>query len=234
VQHAELEYSREKANAFGGSLSRCPQLRGVSMYKFGPLSGRNCVALPECTMIGLHREETMRCLDILHAPKLETLGVQAAYELETLCVCDLAGVTAADALELNASRSASFAREQDARPAEEFNAALEAFVMAHEGQTQGGGGGKKKGKKEKREKLPVLTIDRTNMDLPRATIAKLKKNSRVLLIGTGTGGYGMGSEDGFDIEEEFDVEFAAQQQKEIVARMLGVTPDQIHLGPSGR
>jgi hypothetical protein len=161
VRYATLKRSHKNANAFGDSLTRCPQLCDVTTYKFRALTGRNCVVLPECTKLDLHCAEGRASLDILHVPKLTWLGVQAA-ELGKLYMRDFAGATAADALALNKKWALSFARAppKRARPTKEFDAALDAYVSAHEGKAQGGGAkGKKKEQEKPRPALPILTIN---------------------------------------------------------------------------
>ena len=73
IQHTHNDSAH---NAFGASLSRCPKLRRVSTYKFRFLSGSNFCVLPECETLSMWRSECTDRLEILHAPKLQTLNLQ--------------------------------------------------------------------------------------------------------------------------------------------------------------
>ena len=54
----------------------------IQTYKFRSLIGPNVCVLPVCESLTLHRAEGTAELDILYAPRLRELNVQAAYELE--------------------------------------------------------------------------------------------------------------------------------------------------------
>ena len=73
---------------FGLSLSRCPKLKEVTTYKFRFLSGPNYCVLPNCARLRLHRSEGTDRLEILQAPRLKNLSVQAAYSLHHLRLWD--------------------------------------------------------------------------------------------------------------------------------------------------
>uniref|UniRef100_A0A0G4HEH0 Uncharacterized protein n=1 Tax=Chromera velia CCMP2878 TaxID=1169474 RepID=A0A0G4HEH0_9ALVE len=79
-------------NGFGLCMSSCPKLEKIHTYKFRMLSGENCLSLPNCTSLSLHRSECTESIQILHAPKLVDLNLQAAYEMKTVRVWDGAAV----------------------------------------------------------------------------------------------------------------------------------------------
>ena len=97
---AEHTYINAARNSFGLSLSRCPKLEHVDTYKFLGMSGRTFCVLPNCESIDLHRSECTDSLDILNAPKLSSLSVQAAYNLHHLRLRDLLGAKLEDVVQL--------------------------------------------------------------------------------------------------------------------------------------
>lgn len=74
---------------FGLSLSRCPRLEEVETYKFRCLSGDNFTILPACKRLSLYRSECTDSIEVLSAPKLESLSVRAAYSLRHVRLWDL-------------------------------------------------------------------------------------------------------------------------------------------------
>jgi hypothetical protein len=90
----------ETENSFGLSVSRCPNLEDIETYKFRGLTGSNFCVLPKCEHLELYRSECTDSLEILSAPNLCHLSVQAAYGLTHLRLHDFLGATLQDVEEL--------------------------------------------------------------------------------------------------------------------------------------
>ena len=90
--------------SFGSAISRCPSLEVIDTYKFRSCDGLNYCVLPNCKRLRLHRSEGTKSLRILHAPKLELVDLQAAYEMDDLRLYDFAAATKKDAVDLNSAR----------------------------------------------------------------------------------------------------------------------------------
>ena len=81
AEHTMLGERPIDAGQFGLSLSRCPKLERLQTYKFRCLGQCNYAVLPSMESMRLHRSECTTHLDILYAPRLRDVSLQAAYEL---------------------------------------------------------------------------------------------------------------------------------------------------------
>jgi len=81
AEHSMLGERAIDAGQFGLSLSRCPKLEHFKSYKFRCLGDINYCVLPSMKSMNFHRSECTTHLDILNAPQLTSISLQAAYEL---------------------------------------------------------------------------------------------------------------------------------------------------------
>ena len=81
AEHTMLGERPIDEGQFGLSLSRCPRLETVRSYKFRCLGDCNYAVLPSLTSLLLHRSECTTHLDILYAPKLREVSLQAAFDM---------------------------------------------------------------------------------------------------------------------------------------------------------
>ena len=81
AEHTMLGERPIDAGQFGLSLSRCPRLETVDTYNFRCLGDVNYAVAPSLRSLRLHRSECSSHLDLLYAPKLRDVSLQAAYEL---------------------------------------------------------------------------------------------------------------------------------------------------------
>ena len=63
------------------SLSRCPSLERVTTYKLWGLGADNYCVLPRLESLNLHRADCLEELDILWAPKLQSVNLQSCSSL---------------------------------------------------------------------------------------------------------------------------------------------------------
>ena len=121
AEHTMLGERDMDTGQFGLSLSRCPRLGTVDTYKFRCLGDCNYAVLPALKRLSLHRSECTTHLDILYAPNLYDVSLQAAYELRgfklrNIPTATLATVEALLASKAEAEESArQAARAEDAR-----------------------------------------------------------------------------------------------------------------------
>ena len=95
AEHTTLGERSIDAGQFGLSLSRCPLLETVESYKFRSLGDINYAVLPSLVSLTLHRFECTGHLDILYAPRLRTVSLQAAYDLREFKLRNLPSATLA-------------------------------------------------------------------------------------------------------------------------------------------
>jgi hypothetical protein len=82
VQHVDLSSMREQdVGQFGLSLSRCPSLERVTTYKLWGLGADNYCVLPRLESLNMHRADCLEELDILWAPKLQSVNLQSCSSL---------------------------------------------------------------------------------------------------------------------------------------------------------
>ena len=121
AEHTMLGERPIDAGQFGLSLSRCPKLEVFSSYKFRMLGESNFLVLPSMRSMRLHRAECLSHLDIVYAPKLEHLSMQAAWDCRDFVMRHVPSATAATIesliATLNAAHEAAadIARAEDAR-----------------------------------------------------------------------------------------------------------------------
>ena len=107
AEHTMLGERHIDAGQFGLSLSRCPRLEVVTSYKFRCLGDCNYAVLPSLTSLRLHRSECTSHLDILYAPKLREVSLQAAYELRAFKLRNLPSASVATVEALLATKLAA-------------------------------------------------------------------------------------------------------------------------------
>lgn len=112
AEHTALGERSIDAGQFGLSLSRCPLLETVDSYKFRCLGGSNYAVLPSLVSLKLHRSECTEHLDILYAPRLRAVSLQAAYDLSGFKLRNLPDATLATVERVLARRAAV---EEEAR-----------------------------------------------------------------------------------------------------------------------
>ena len=95
AEHTALGERSIDAGQFGLSLSRCPLLETLDSYKFRCLGGSNYAVLPSLVSLKLHRSECTEHLDILYAPRLRAVSLQAAYDLSDFKLRNLPDATLA-------------------------------------------------------------------------------------------------------------------------------------------
>ena len=116
AEHTMLGERHIDAGQFGLSLSRCPRLEVVTSYKFRCLGDCNYAVLPSLTSLRLHRSECTSHLDILYAPKLREVSLQAAYELRAFKLRNLPSASVATVEALLATKlAAEEAAREEAR-----------------------------------------------------------------------------------------------------------------------
>ena len=121
AEHTMLGERYMDTGQFGLSLSRCPRLETVDTYKFRCLGDCNYAVLPALQNLSLHRSECTTHLDILYAPKLTDVSLQAAYELRGFKLRNIPTATVATVEALLASKAEAAesarqaARAEDAR-----------------------------------------------------------------------------------------------------------------------
>jgi len=112
AEHTMLGERYVDAGQFGLSLSRCPSLESVHTYKFRCLGDTNYAVLPSLRSLMLHRSECTTHLDILYAPELREVSLQAAYELRGFKLRNIPSATLAT---VEALLSAKAEAEEGAR-----------------------------------------------------------------------------------------------------------------------
>lgn len=105
---------------FGLTLSYSPLVESVITYKFRFLEGDNLMILPKCKEMVLHRSECTERVEIVQAPCLKELSVQAAYDLQHVRVWDLNRDVTVQDLETFGRRRAELRRRCEQRWTEWF------------------------------------------------------------------------------------------------------------------
>ena len=189
MQHLEIEPSQDNMNCLGDSLTRCPKLQALSTYKFVYCHGFNFMVLPEMREMHLQRAEGLNALEILDAPKLQMINVQAAYELGRIRLYDFPAAKGEDALQF----SAEWKARKSSKGAKAFAERYKEYLADME----------EKSKASKR-KLPMCIINRENIQLPKWLKKELMEHKRVQLVGEGIGMSDEDDEDDGNPDDEDD------------------------------
>ena len=116
AEHTMLGERHIDTGQFGLSISRCPRLETLRSYKFRCLGDCNYAVLPSLRLLALHRSECTHHLDILYAPQLREVSLQAAFELRDFRLRNLPTATLATVEALLArKRTAEEAAREEAR-----------------------------------------------------------------------------------------------------------------------